>query len=782
MRLGGDDWEGATMADNGGFGSSVPAPRQLPRDTSVFVNRLSDLRELDGLYQGSQPDGSGREMTACLLTGTAGVGKTSLAVHWAYRVAEHFPDGQLYINLRGYDPGEPVTAARALERFLPALGVPEPAVPRDLEARAALFRSVLAGRRVLVVLDNAADAGQVRPLLPAAHGCLALITSRNRMSGLVARDGVHRVTLDVFPEPEAARLLQEITAAYRAGDADEEITELARLCARLPLALRIAAERAVSRPQMPLRDLIRDLRDESELWDALSADDDEADAVRSVFAWSYRALSADAARLFRLLGLHPGPEFGLRAAAALHGDTLPRTRRLLDSLSGAHLVEQAGYERFRFHDLLRAYALDQVQGEETPESRREAADRLFAWYGTTAQRASAALGQALRELPWLDEQDHVPPVALPVPEFPDRAAAQQWLETEWDNLHAVAHAAAVSGNDRVVWQLPLALRGYYELHNAFDGRLDLARNAVAAARRAGDAWGEAENLFALAICELQLDDPEAALASHRNALELYRRMGDRIGEATTLGAMGFAYFRTRELEAAAEHHRAAQAIFEAAGDHGWAASSARNAIEADLAQGKAPSDEMRCVLERGLELHLAAGQIANQVDTRIVLARLHKATGDIDTAISFAREAVETAVTAATPMLEAYALLDLGELQLEANPARAADALTAFQRAAAVHREIGARAREAQAFDGMGRALSALGRAQEAVGFHRRAAAVFAELSYTWLRARALAHLATALEQTGQASETAAIRTEALALIDGLTDPPARSLRSELEA
>lgn len=243
------------------------------------------------------------QISTLVVVGTAGVGKTSLAVHWAHHVVDHFPDGQLYVNLHGYDPGPPVSPSDVLDRFLRAFGLAGNSIPADLDSRAALYRSLLAGRRLLVVLDNAATVGQVRPLLPGSAGCLVVVTSRSRLSGLVARDGAYRVTLDILPLAEAVSLLRNFTAEYRTGDTEEDLTELARLCARLPIALRIAAERAVSRPWLPLRGLVAELR-ETNLWDALTAgDDDESTAVHTVFAWSYRALSQAASRIFRLLGL-----------------------------------------------------------------------------------------------------------------------------------------------------------------------------------------------------------------------------------------------------------------------------------------------------------------------------------------------------------------------------------------------------------------------------------------------------------------------------------------------
>ncbi|MEU6557183.1 NB-ARC domain-containing protein [Streptomyces sp. NPDC046915] len=256
--------------------------------------------------------------------------------------------GQLYINLRGYDPGAPVTADEALERFLRSLGVTARSVPTDTEHKSSLYRSLVAGRRLLVVLDNASSVAQVRTLLPGGAHTVVLVTSRSRLSGLVVRDGARRFTVDVLSEEDAIDLVRTSTGEFPVGDDDADIAELARLCSYLPLALRIAAERAASRPGMPLAELIQDLRDESALWDALSVDDeDEAGAVRSVFAWSYRALPEPAARVFCLLGLHPAVDFSIHAAAAPAGVHVDRVRHPLDVLAGAHLLEARGPGRRR---------------------------------------------------------------------------------------------------------------------------------------------------------------------------------------------------------------------------------------------------------------------------------------------------------------------------------------------------------------------------------------------------------------------------------------------------
>ena len=421
----------------------------------------------------------------------------------ATMINQRFPDGQLYVNLRRYDASTPLTPDAALERFLRALDVSPGAVPRDLEARAVLYRSLLAGRRMLVVLDNASSTGQVRPLLPGTRTCLALITSRNRLSGLVAREGVERLTLDVLTEPQAVALLRATINGYRTEDDSTAIAELAGLCARLPLALRVAAERASSRSRVPLADLIQDLRDESALWDMLSADgDEEADAVRTVFAWSYRVLSPDAARLFRLLGLHPGAELGSAAAAALAGIAGNRARHLLDVLVGGHMLEQIGRDRYQFHDLLRAYASDQLQIDEPPEQREAALLRLFEWYLHTARAAVAASMYDDSRIPLAEPSDAITPGV-----FPSHQAAVDWYELERANLTAVTIAANIAGHYQIAWKLPAVLRTVYEYRHPFDDWFRTGEIGLDAARRVGDKAGEATILHSLGKAHTQYQEP-----------------------------------------------------------------------------------------------------------------------------------------------------------------------------------------------------------------------------------------------------------------------------------
>ncbi|MGF1430411.1 ATP-binding protein [Kitasatospora sp. LaBMicrA B282] len=744
-----------------------PVPWQLPPVVSGFVNRAAERATLDRLLA-EQPPGP----RILVITGTAGVGKTSLALHWAHTARRHFPDGQLYANLHGHDPEAPATPAQVLHHFLRALDVPAAAIPADPEALAAAYRSLLAERRLLVVLDNAATAAQVRPLLPAAPGCLVVVTSRSRLPGLGVREGARHLTLDVFPEPEAVALLLAVMAEYRSGDDPAELAQLARLCARLPLALRIAAERAAGRPLMPLDDLIQDLRDESGLWDALSAADaegaEESEAVRTVFAWSYRALPAEAARLFRLLGLHPSGEFSDLAAAALAGTALRPTRRLLDALVAAHLVEQTAADRYRFHDLLRAYAIDQARScAEAPEENERALRRVLTWYLHAADALQAAVAP------------HEPRVALePLepgvepPVFTGFATAMAWYRAEQDNLPAALHAADAAGADRIVWQLAVVLRAVYMTENPFAQWFATTRLALAAARRSGDRAAEAELLESLGMAHTQCHQPDAAAEQYRAALALRREVGDRLGEALTLNGIGLLELRRHRPQAAASAFEQGLALVRRLGDRHW-----EPRITVNLAQPQAELGrlaEAEAAIGHGLALFRADGAHRPAGNALHLLSIVQLAAGRPDEALQSAEAAVDLAVELGSASAEGYWLTQLGRVQLALG--RPAEALAGLHRAAQLLRRVGNPSREATAWDETGLAYRVLGLDREAAEFHRRALAVHRELGDHWRCALALAHLTAVLAP----EEANRCRAEALGLLAEFDDPAAVRLRAEL--
>ncbi len=373
------------------------------------------------------------------IAGTAGVGKTALAVHWAHQVSDQFPDGQLYVNLHGYDSGQPLTAADVMAGFLRALGVPGQDIPAQEDERAARYRSLLAGRRMLVVLDNAYSAEQVHPLLPGTAACPALVTSRDSLAGLVARHGAARLDLDLLPLDDAVSLLRALIG--RQVDAEPEAAwALAGRCCRLPLAMRVAAEFATARHDVPLADLVDELADQQQRLNLLDAAGDARTAVRPVFSWSYRHLDATAAGAFRLAGLHPGPDLDWYAAAALFGTTSMQARRTLRTLTRAHLIQPTMSGRYRMHDLLGAYARELAASCEGESEQHEALSRLFDYYLYTAATAMEILFPADHQ-----RRPRIARPATPIPPLTNPVAARAWLDTERASFVAIARFTAGDG-------------------------------------------------------------------------------------------------------------------------------------------------------------------------------------------------------------------------------------------------------------------------------------------------------------------------------------------------
>jgi tetratricopeptide (TPR) repeat protein len=746
-------------------------PRQLPPGIRGFVNRVAEFGHLNAVL--SVDDGASFAASTLVITGTAGVGKTSLAVRWAHEIADRFPDGQLYVNLRGYDSGTSLEPGEVLHRFLTALGVPAASIPPDPEAAAAHYRSRLAHQRVLVVLDNAATVAQVRPLLSAGSGCLTIVTSRNRLAGLAIRDGAQSVVLDTLSEGEAVALLRSVTKTYRAQEDPRKLAELAHLCARLPLALRIAAERAVSHPHLRLDDLIAELRDESFLWHALSTGEDEdAEAVRTVFAWSYRALPEASARLFRLLGLHPGADFGLHAAAALAGTTVSRTRQMLDTLVGAHLLLQTAPDRFEFHDLLRLYATDQARGDEPPAEREAALRRVLSWYLCSADAARAWLKPDASDVPRTAVDE-----AVTASSFTEYDQAVDWCEREFANIQAAAQAAADARLDAMAWQLPMAQWLNWTHSAPLSGWIDLARNGLAAARRLGDRPAQAWLLECLGEAHSsshQFTDSEHCF---RRALAIRHELGNRLGEATVLNALGLLFLRRRKLADAADQFRQAGDIFQETGDAYWLAYARINLAEIHVEQGHLA--EADTSIAQALEIIPTLGNQKAEGSALRVLSRVRCEQGALSEALETAQRTVNIAVRMRLHLSEAFRLLTLGDAQ-RAN-GMFGEALASYQRTALVFRRAGDPFRQALAWHGAGLTYHQLGRDDEAAAFHRQAAAVFHDLADGWNEALALDGLALA---TAPVDADAARRhgNDALALLAGYEDDRAVALREGIRS
>jgi len=488
-----------------------------------FAGRAPELAMLDGILAttGDQPTA----VFIAAVAGTAGVGKTALAVHWAHRVADRFPDGQLYVNLRAFDPsGSAMTPAEAVRGFLDALGVPPQRVPATLDGQAALYRSLLAGRRILVVLDNARDAGQVRPLLPGTPGCLVLVTSRNQLTSLVAAEGAHPVPLDLLTAAEARQFLVRRLGPVRVDAEPEPVDAIIAACARLPLALAIVAARSATHTGATLAAVAGQLRRLRGQLDAFDGGDDATD-LRAVFSWSYHTLGAPAARLFRLLSLHPGPEIGETAAASLAGVPPREARPLLAELTHAQLVAERVPGRYAFHDLLRAYATELALATESDADVRAAQHRMLDHYVHTGLVATPFLRPSRLPI-------EVPPAA-PGTATEDLAGpeeARAWFATEHAVLLAMLERAADRGFDAHACRLAWALEDYLDERGRWGELATSHHTALAAAVRLGDVAAQAQIHGGLARMHFRLGRYDEAHAHLAQAVARYRECGDRAGE------------------------------------------------------------------------------------------------------------------------------------------------------------------------------------------------------------------------------------------------------------
>jgi tetratricopeptide (TPR) repeat protein len=549
---------------------STPTPGQLPPEVRGFAGRGAQLRWLDALCR----DG-GRAPTVAVISavsGGGGVGKTALAIHWAHRVRSRFPDGQLYVNLRGFDPTRtPMSSGEAVRYFLDALGVPPQRVPSAVEAQVGLYRSLLADRQVLVLLDNARDAEQVRPLLPGSAGCLAVVTSRDDLRSLIAVDGAQSLTLDVLPAAEATQMLAQRLGAGHDDQEPAAVDEIIHRCARLPLALAIAAARVATSPTAPLAALAKELHDADASLDILNGGDASSD-VRTVFSWSYKRLTAAAARLFRLLGLQPGPDIATPAAASLAALPVARVRRLLGELARAHLVTEHVPGRYAFHDLLRAYAADLAHTTDPDEQHHAAIHRLFDHYLHTAHAAARLLYPAGHPVA------PAPPQPGVTPEHPaDHEQALAWFSVDHAVLLAVVDHAHTTGFDTHTWQLAWTLSTFLARRGYWHDQAAIGRVALTAAQRLGDPTAQALAHRTLARAYSQLGRLDDAHTHLNRALDLTAQAGDQVGQAYVHNTLAYLWRRRGCYWESLDHSRQALDLFRAA-DHRVGQAMALNAV------------------------------------------------------------------------------------------------------------------------------------------------------------------------------------------------------------
>jgi tetratricopeptide (TPR) repeat protein len=629
-------------------------PAQLPPDVRCFTGREAQLAQLDALIPkaGEQPT----TVVIASVSGTAGVGKTALAVHWAHRIRERFPDGTLFVNLRGHDiTATPMPPGEAVDSFLRALGVPPAAIPPSLEERSALLRTRLDGRRMLMVLDNAVAPEQVRWLLPGTPGSLVVVTSRSRLSGLVARDGAHRVAVDVLAPREALALLSEILGA-RVEAEPAAAQELVRLCGALPLALRLAAERVNSRPHHMIADLVRELGNEYDRLDLLAAGDDETSAVRAAFSWSYRALPDDAARMFRLLGLHPGPELGIEAAAALAGVTTCHARPVLETLTSMHLLEEVSRDRYRFHDLIRVYAVECAGADEASAACERALRRVLDWYLRHADAADRVMMPQRRHIPLTVSAQGIDAV-----EFPSPAAALQWCETERTNLVAATVRAAETGHHDVAWRLPFVLWSYFTVRKRWSDWIDTHRLGLAAAGTSGDRFGEALLFTSLANAYRDLRRFDEATELFHRAIGVARELGEAWVEAAALNLLGMVHRDRRRLDAAVSCGERSLAIFNAIDDPWGKAWAYHNLGESCSVLRR--YDDAVAYCRQALALFRRVDDAWGESWSLSLLAQTHRGRGQLGHATTYATQALAAFRALGDHLGEGMALYTLGKIQ-----------------------------------------------------------------------------------------------------------------------
>ncbi len=645
---------GAPLAGSGPDGARalVPdVPHQLPAAVAQFTGRAAEQQMLTRMLD--QAPGAPGTVVISGISGTAGVGKTTLALYWAHRVASRFPGGQLYVNLRGFDPGgAPAAPAEVIHGFLDALGVPPERLPPTAAAREGLYRSLLAGRQMLLVLDNAADEQQVRPLLPASPGTLVIVTSRRQLGGLAADGNTRLLSLDVLSHDEATRMLAARLGSERAAAEPDAVAEIAQLCSCLPLALAVTAARASTRPGLPLAALADELRETSSGLDTLDTGD-PASSVPTAFSWSYRQLTPEAARMFRLLGLHPGPGISAAAAASLAGLPPAHAGRLLGQLTRAHLISEQPPGRYGFHDLLRAYAASLTAGAGDDTGQQQARARMLDHYLHTALRAAVLLHPRREMITTGERSPGVTPEHLA-----DVHQALAWFDTEYHVLCSAVALAADAGFDAHAWQIPWAMANFMDRRGHWHEHVALHRTAVAAAERLHDVHGQATALRLLGESCTRTGDLDGAFTHLGASLALLESQPDPIAQAQAHQSMGFAC--------------------EGAGRYA-------DALRHD---------------EQALSFYQAAGYLAGQAQMLNALGWDHTLLGEYRQARSYCQEAVQLCQQAGDRMGEAHSWDSLGSA--EHRLGHLSSATDCYQHAVSIFRELGDQHLEATALDHLG--------------------------------------------------------------------------------
>jgi tetratricopeptide (TPR) repeat protein len=740
----------------------------------MFTGRADELAVFDQLHQ---------ESTVVITTvdGMAGIGKTALAIHAAHRIADRYPDGQLFLDLHGYTHGvAPVAPAEALDHMLRALGIPGPHIPERLDQRAGLYRSRLADQRMLIVLDNAATEPQVIPLLPGAPGCLVLITSRRRLAGL---DHTHTVSLDVLPPPDAVALFRKSAGGDRlAGQPPDVVAELVERCGRLPLAIRIAAARLRSHSAWNLSNLVQRLRDQRHRLVELEA------GQRSIIAaldLSYQHLSPDQQRTYRLLGLHPGPDIDAYATGALLDSTLLDAGRMLEQLLEAHLLQEPTPGRYRLHDLTRAHAAYIATRDEAGHEHSKSLDRLIEHYRHTASLAMDVAYPYDRE-----RRPQVPPARTPSPDLSDPALAVSWLDTELPNLLAAAKYATAHDRPQHVLQMSTVLHRHLRTRGRYHDALTLHHQALITARASGDQAAELEALVGLGWVHRLLGRYGQASAHYQLARELARATGNRTGELNALTGLGWVHHlqgrseqatddfgralhlardtatRTGEQEAlvglghvhrmqgryqqATDHYQLARQLARATGNRGGELSALVGLGHVHRLRGR--YKQATGHFGQALQLARATGNRIGELDALVGVGYLHRLQGRCEQSAHHFEQALRLARATGNRTGELDTLIGLGDAHRLLGRYRQAN--DHYQQLLDLAHESGDRNFEFEARQGLGRLQHATGHPKAAITHHDQALALARELGQPVDQARAhdgLAHAHHALHQHDQA-------------------------------
>ena len=730
-----------------------PAPdaiAQLPDDIPAFTGRQSDLARLDRLLSDGHTDSA---VVISAIAGTAGVGKTALAVHWAHRVRDKFADGQLYVNLRGYSCA-PMRPIEALAVFLRALGVPAGRVPTDQDEAAAMYRSLLADRRVLVVLDNARSPEQVRPLLPGNRECVVLVTSRDQLGGLVALDGARRVTLDVLEPGESVDLLAGVLGAERLAAEPGPAERLAAACGHLPLALRIAAAGLAAAPRERIADRLDQLGTSGTGGGGDGGARGDGGGVRATFDVSYAGLPEPAKRVFRLLGAVPVPVLTPAATAAAAGSTA-EAQGVLDRLVAAQLLIPAGPGRYTMHDELRRFAAELAGGDEAPLRG------LYDHYLHAVDAAARRLYPQILRLPLPSTPDAVT-TFFPDPArfFPDPARAAAWLDDERSNLVAIVRHTAEHGPLDVAWLLADALRGYFTLHTDPVDWLTVAQAALAAAEADGAPRGVAAAHISLAMLHRRVSQYPQSIEHQNRALELTRRAGWTPGEAAALSNLGGLYAELGRLEEAADHHTRALALERAVGDIAGQAVGLSNLGRVLVSLGRLESAVDHAM--QGLALYRRIGSRTGEMSALRHIGAAFHGLGRLDKALDYLTRALAQHRDLRDSGDEADYLGVMAQVHVDAGRYEEAGRIAHGMLAAA--RETGRRPVEADALNLLAEIALRQGQHRPALDQHRQALRLARDSDSPWLEVQAQIGLAQVHRQLGEPEQAQAAAEQAVAL------------------